>query len=253
MSEPMKCSKGHELVASDSVGPARHGTVVVPIMAGFLACPTCRWTEYANDVHQPRLFDAEGRRAYLKADGSIAIHAFEKDGLGRAPFSFVGIEYRIGPMLVGVHDGVESYVGAPGQPCGVCAHCGTGIAECCVIQDATGKTFIVGNVCVGKTGDGGLRVAVKSALAKFKAEQRKTKEAEKLARLETLRGREDVAAMLSAHPHPLAEQTYGPNKNKPFEGKTRLDWALWNVTRGGTKAKLEVLRFIEKNLAGAIL
>ena len=75
------------------------------------------------------------------------LHPFEDAGLGVAPFRFVGVENRVGPISLG--NGVT--VGAPGQPMGVCDYCSQGIKECCIIQDSTGKTFVVGNVCVGKT------------------------------------------------------------------------------------------------------
>ena len=53
------------------------------------------------------------------------IHVFEKAGLGVAPFRFVGVEERRGPIQISA----TLFVGAPGQPMGSCQLCGTGIAD----------------------------------------------------------------------------------------------------------------------------
>lgn len=88
------------------------------------------------------------------------IHKFEEAGLGVAPFRFVTVVVRK----------YQACHGAPIQPGGCCAYCGEGIMECCVIQDAKGKRFEVGNVCVGKTGDAGLINLVKREVNRLKTE-----------------------------------------------------------------------------------
>jgi hypothetical protein len=92
------------------------------------------------------------------------IHVFERDGLGLAPFRFVECVERRGPITqVDPETGVWVSVGAPGQPMGTGAHCGQGIASCCVIESRDGKRFEVGTSCVLKTGDAGLRRDVNRA------------------------------------------------------------------------------------------
>jgi hypothetical protein len=59
------------------------------------------------------------------------IHVFEASGLGKAPYTFLGVSVKVGPLKLS--DGSE--VGAPGQPMGCCKFCGTG---------ADGKDFYVG-------------------------------------------------------------------------------------------------------------
>jgi len=79
-------------------------------------------------------------------------HAFEAAGLGKAPFQFVGAYELRGPITyTDPKTGVEVQVGSPGQPMGTCAYCGTGIAYCCTIQSADGRTFVVGTDCVERT------------------------------------------------------------------------------------------------------
>lgn len=90
------------------------------------------------------------------------VHVFELAGLGKAPFRCVGTQQN------------WFYVpGVPGsrKPGGTCNYCGTGIAHECLIQSADGKRFVVGCECVKRTGDRGLKNAVK--LAQRKARQEK--------------------------------------------------------------------------------
>ena len=97
-----------------------------------------------------------------RPDGSLvmAIHVFERAGLGKAPFRIVGVEYRVGPIKIGEHNGVEIWAGSPGQPMGSCKFCGQGIAECWIIESSDGNRFDVGCDCVRKTGDVGLKKAM---------------------------------------------------------------------------------------------
>jgi hypothetical protein len=78
----------------------------------------------------------------------VGVHAFEKAGLGRAPFRCVGFS-------------VEKYQACPGAPIqvgGSCAYCGTGIMDTYWIRGSEpgAKTFKVGSDCVRRTGDAGL-------------------------------------------------------------------------------------------------
>lgn len=82
-----------------------------------------------------------------------AVHPFEKAGLGKAPFRFIGMEHR-------TH---RACPGAPLQPGGSCDYCGTGISYFCWIDDAQGKRFKVGSDCVRKTGDQKLKEDIAQA------------------------------------------------------------------------------------------
>jgi hypothetical protein len=93
-----------------------------------------------------------------KTDNAAEVgqHVFERSGCGVGPFRVIGVFSDVGPHRYPQADGTTIEIGSPGQAMGVCAHCGTGIADCYKIQDANGKTFVVGSTCVYKTGDDGL-------------------------------------------------------------------------------------------------
>jgi len=162
------------------------------------------------------------------------IHRFEKAGLGRAPFRFVDVEYRVGPITY--PNGMT--VGAPGQPMGACDFCGQGIAECCIIQDADGKRFVVGNQCVYKTGDQGLTNTVKRVVDQAKAKRRAERERKRIA--EAKEALPEVADALKAEPHPMAWLAE--------KGMTLLDYVEWNFKKAGHTGQLKVTRMIEKAL-----
>jgi hypothetical protein len=67
-------------------------------------------------------------------------HAFEKAGLGLAPFRYAGMEEKV----------YVAFPGAPAQPAGTCDYCGNGIKYCCHVKSADGKEFIVGTDCIEK-------------------------------------------------------------------------------------------------------
>ena len=83
----------------------------------------------------------------------IGMHAFERAGLGKAPFRCIGVREEV----------FKATPDAPRQPGTCCDFCGTGIMVVCVIQDATGKRFKVGSDCVAKTGDKGLIKAFRTS------------------------------------------------------------------------------------------
>ena len=81
------------------------------------------------------------------------IHVFEAAGLGVAPFEFVGSHRK-------KHN---------------CQFCGRHIVECCVIQDAEGKRAIVGNICIEKSGDKGLREASSASIKNLRRKAKREK------------------------------------------------------------------------------
>lgn len=89
---------------------------------------------------------------------TVIIHKFEQVGLGKAPFRLIGMYEK---RCSGQPDSRGITVGYAGQPAGSCDYCGTGIANCFLIQSADGKRFEVGEDCVRKTDDTGLVDTVK--------------------------------------------------------------------------------------------
>lgn len=144
------------------------------------------------------------------------VHAFERAGLGIAPFRFVRIETRR----------FSPAPGAPARPGASCQFCSEAISECCIIRDATGKEFHVGNVCVEKTGDRGLIDLAKRELNRLRAEARHKREVERIVATREALQRPEVREALSAMPHP-----YDWARAK---GWTRLEWAEWMMANAGT-------------------
>ena len=91
----------------------------------------------------------------LKSDvtSEVGTHVWERAKLGVAPFRFVGVTIKT----------YQACPDAPIQPGTCCDYCGTGIMEVCIIRDARGKEFKVGNDCVRRTGDAGLIKAYKNS------------------------------------------------------------------------------------------
>jgi hypothetical protein len=150
------------------------------------------------------------------------------------------MERRVGPIdLGGGH-----FVGAPGQPMGTCAYCGTGIADCRLILSSDGKRFIVGNECVRHTGD----EALIQEAERFTREQARLKRAEKgerdRAELKALLGEEAVVKMLEALPHPTP---YMAEK-----GHRLLGYMRFMVDMAGASGAGASLRWVKRLRAEAL-
>lgn len=76
-----------------------------------------------------------------EATTATVAHPFERAGLGKAPFRYVGTEVKV----------YRACPDAPEQPGGRCDYCGNGIKYNCVIVGADGSRFMVGTDCVRKT------------------------------------------------------------------------------------------------------
>jgi len=83
-----------------------------------------------------------------------SIHAFEKAGLGKAPFACVGVYDR----------GRLNWTS--------CNFCGASIRYEYIIHDADDRAFVVGSECVAKTGDMGLIDSMRAAKKAHRAEAR---------------------------------------------------------------------------------
>lgn len=72
------------------------------------------------------------------------IHEFELADLGKAPFTFIGLEIRDNKCP------------------DTCKYCGKDIVYCYLLKSSDGKRFFVGSNCILKSGDSGLINMVKS-------------------------------------------------------------------------------------------
>lgn len=162
---------------------------------------------------------------------SSTIHAFEKAGLGIAPFRLIRVEMRR----------FKACPECPSQPGSSCDYCGEGIVETCIIQDVNGKTFKVGNVCVGKTGDRGLINPIKVELARLRRDESHKRDDERIAKAQaSLVVDEALRATLSAQPH--------PNSYRAEKGDTLLDSVNFLISFAGRKGKVDAAKIVEKNL-----
>lgn len=161
------------------------------------------------------------------------VHPFEKAGLGKAPFKFVGMETRVGPIKF-IENGVEVQAGAPGQPMGTCEYCGMGIAVCCSIRSSDGKHFIVGSTCVEKTSKE-LTRAMKPELKKHKKAVAQERVAKAKAVFENEAG---VQVELAKSPH--------SNVYMKARGLTAKDEAEWLFKYGGMAGQTRAARMTER-------
>ena len=90
------------------------------------------------------------------------IHVFEKAGLGKAPYTLLGIESRT----------YQSHRGALLQPGGSCMFCATGIVYFFWLRSADGKKFYVGSDCILKSGDLGLSLLIEPHIRAHEREVR---------------------------------------------------------------------------------
>jgi hypothetical protein len=162
------------------------------------------------------------------------IHAFEKAGLGLAPFKCVGVTHSVGPIRMVGKDGIEISVGSPGQPMGCCDFCGTGIAYIYHIRSADGKAFKVGCECVKKTGDAGLVAVADREQKRINRELRHAREAAVIAGLNTLLEDKAVWARLESMPHPFN-----------WVGKTAADYVRFMVRNSGNSGKVKLAKWLK--------
>ena len=167
------------------------------------------------------------------------MHKFESAGLGLAPFTFIGMTRRIGPIRL--PNGLE--VGSAGQAMGCCDYCGQGIADCYIIKSADDKQFEVGCDCVFKiyadTSKAELNrdpvyQAVKRAKLDGQRKARHTNEAVKIAEGSEFFNRDDVQAWLISQPHPFASLA--------ARGLTRLDYFQYCLNCSGNSGKIKTFK-----------
>jgi hypothetical protein len=152
------------------------------------------------------------------------VHAFERAGLGQAPFTFVG----------SYESKFQACPGAPIQPGTCCDYCGQGIMYVCQIRSADGKTFKVGCDCVAKTSDKGLTKIIDREVA-----ERRTKAAHKRADAkiaEAVALLPSVEGALRAQPHPYTWQA--------DKGATMFDRVTWLLANAGRQGKLAAAKII---------
>lgn len=163
-----------------------------------------------------------------------ALHPWERRGLGKAPFAYIGCSRLVGPIRIAQPDGTVLEIGGEGQPMGTCAYCLQGIAECHEVRSADGKRFIVGCDCIARVhGDERepLRAKAEAASRKLRnraAKARRTAKATTVqGELEALLADEATRAKLAALP--------GPKRG------TLLERAEWFMRHAGAAGRAKLL------------
>jgi len=165
------------------------------------------------------------------------IHPFERNGLGIAPFKYVG-------FYVSKYQAIPGDPSCPIQPGSSCDHCGTAIMNVCRIKSADGREFKVGSDCVGKVGrahDAALLTAVEAAARKRAGAARKSLAAARAAELATLLATETVRATLALQPH--------PHPYRAGLGDTLLDAIEFSVKRSGAAGIARTLKTVKAQIA----
>jgi hypothetical protein len=160
------------------------------------------------------------------------LHPFERAGLGKAPFRFVGVEVRIGPIRF-ERNGVTVEIGAPGQPMGACQYCSQGIAECCHVRSSDGRDFIVGNECIKKVDSQLARQAAPAIRERARLMREARQDRKIAAALEAL---DSVRSQLAAKPH--------PQPWRAANGATLLDFVEWMLANAGRRGKCEAAALV---------
>lgn len=174
------------------------------------------------------------------------MHPFERAGLGKAPFRYVGMEAQdlcYGEAILNRAEYERTGIRVTTKPGGSCAYCGQYIIQMFNIESADRKRFHVGSDCVRKIAldDAALAKKVDTAARKAARAKRHAREAAKAARGRDLLADETVRAKLAARRHPL--------NARAEKGETLLDWATWMMERAGASGKVRATRAIEEALS----
>lgn len=155
------------------------------------------------------------------------IHPWERAGLGKAPFRFIGMEEKL--YKSGDHV----------QPGGCCAYCSQGIRYVFNCRSADGKVFGVGCDCIARVHAKGVKVLTDAerALRNFKKAQAATK----LAQFKL-----EAKAVLAANPALLTDKPH-----PSFAGKTLRDYVEWMFAHAGATGNRHACNIVKHNMPRA--
>jgi hypothetical protein len=171
------------------------------------------------------------------------VHKFERAGLGKAPFRFVGMieqDLCYGQAILNRAEYEKTGIMVTTAPGGSCDYCGQYIVHMFQIKSADGKTFKVGSDCVAKTGDVGLVRRVKKIVSERTAAARKARDAQKITDGIAMLARPEVQALLASRP--------SPNTYRAEKGETLADHVAWFMKNAGTSGRLHTIKQVTKIL-----
>lgn len=170
--------------------------------------------------------------------GTETLHVFERSGLGKAPFRFVGMlqqDIAYGEAVISREGGILVTT----KPGGSCDHCGAYIVNMFQIESSDGKRFKVGSDCVLKTGDIGLAKIVKAKVSELNKVRTDARNADRIETLKLQLSDNAIRAKLREFPHPHG-----------FKGKTLLNFVEYMNLRGGTSGKVKAAKKVAAVVAG---
>ncbi len=178
-----------------------------------------------------------------KEQAEKPVHPFERAGLGKAPFRFVGMVDQPkagglggGMVSVGEVNGVEVLT----TPGGSCDYCGQGIIYMFGVESSDGRRFKVGCDCVHKIAD-----ADPKLVRAVDAEVRRINRQKRVAKDQA--GTQEIHEILTAHKDALAAIPH-PQKWRADKGETALDYAQWMLRNAGMSGRGDLLRTLRKML-----
>lgn len=146
------------------------------------------------------------------------IHPFEAAGLGKAPFTYVGMWEMPSPTLA--ESNPEAYKNSlasmPSCACGSCNFCGTPIVYNHLIKSADGKLHAIGCDCVHKAGDAELTQKMERQLSVEKDRENRERRASRdmqyvLANLETIEEKRRLSDVLAWENEQKAKKSAAEN------------------------------------------
>lgn len=172
-------------------------------------------------------------------------HPFEIAGLGKAPFSYVGMvhqDIRYGQAVVGMAGGIPITT-APG---GSCAYCGTYIVNMFNVMSADGRVFHVGSDCIYKVAETAQDAATTKIATKVKADlaaQKASRTAKKAVEARAFFAAPETQAHLASKPHPTAFYA--------GQGKTLKDYHDFCNAHAGDAAIVKAANQVRKQMSGS--
>jgi hypothetical protein len=169
----------------------------------------------------------QGGNADPNAKSPAKVHTFAH--LGEYPYTYIGYQYLT----------YQACPGAPIQVGGSCDHCMTGIKDAFYFRSADGKEFKVGNQCVAKAGDSGLKKAIDKDLKKIRRERKAKRDNERIgAAMALYEANKDYLATL---PHPM-----GFTDRETGKPLTFMDYVEYMKKCCGVSGMLRVAKTITK-------
>ena len=166
---------------------------------------------------------------------AMAIHPFEKSGLGTAPFRYIGMihqEISYGEAI-GHINGVEVQT----KPGGTCDHCGHYIRDMFRVESSDGQRFKVGCDCIMKV-DMVLGRAINQDVKAAKRQR-------ELGRIKAATAALPTAHSLRSEPHPTAWMAQ--------QGATLWHYCEWMLWHAGQSGKLRAARLVEASIATRLM